>query len=194
MRRYSLISLILIIMIILVTFITGYRIFASDNVSQSMLEPLNKFIQDSFDNPEGALDLKQYFHQDAIFPGNDTFNVVIVPNNTSNTWKIQSTDFVFEDRNIIKPGKEKLLKVVVKYNAIAQATITNNLTFKKINKLFFRTFYLSEVKKQWLILDMTNPEFCVLTKEKALLYAEKIGKTSGNSRFIQLKEKLQELN
>lgn len=173
-------------------FILIYSISASVSVPKEALNQLREYIQVSLDSSKLNLKFNQYFHPDAFFLGGDSFNVVVTPNGDPDVWTIESSTIVYEDRSLENKGKEKLLKVIVKFQAIAIARVTNTLTFEKIKEPFRRTYYLAEFKKQWLILDISEPDLNVLSLDKAIIYTENIAKSSDNQLFHQLTKKLKE--
>lgn len=194
MKQFSFLKIKYVVTFIAVSvFIVIYSISASVSVPKEALNQLREYIQVSLDSSKLNLKFNQYFHPDSFFLGGDSFNVVVTPNGRSDVWTIESSSIVYEDHSLENKGKQKLLKVIVKFHAISIAKATNTLTFEKIKEPFRRTFYLAEFKKQWLILDISEPDLNVLSLDKAIIYTENVAKSSNNQVFYQLTKKLEEL-
>jgi hypothetical protein len=182
-----------IIFTALTVLITIHSISTATNVPKEALNLLQEYIKVSINASKSNLKFKQYFHPDSFFLGGDTFNIAVTPNGNPRVWTIESSSTVYEDHSLEKKGKQELVKVIVKFQAIAIARVTDTLTFKNIKEPFRRTFYLAQLKKQWLILDISDPDLNLISLDKAIISTEDIAKNSNNQAFSQLEKKLKEL-
>lgn len=194
MKKFILFNYKYLVIVAIAFIIIIYTISALVSVPKEALNLLQEYIQVSLNTSDSNLKFNQYFHPDSFFLGGDTINIVVTPTGSPDVWTIESLGIVYEDRSLDKKGiKKKLVKVIVKFQAKANVNVTSTITFKNNERYFLRTFYLAEFNKQWLILDMSDPNLNVISLNNAIIYTESIAKSSNSQRFYQLTKKLKEL-
>lgn len=183
--------LFIIIAIVFITVI--YIISTSARVPEEAIIFLQEYIQVTLNTSKFNFKVNQYFHPDSFFLGGDTFNIVVTPNGSADVWTIESSGIVYGDRSPDKMGIKKLVKVIVKFQALASAQVTDTITFKNNERYFWRTYYLAKFNNQWLVLDISDPYLDIVSLSNAINSTENIAKSSNNQLFYDLAKILKEL-
>ena len=78
--------------------------------------------------------------------------------------------------------------MVTEFNAIARISMLDDFAYSIEEEAYQITFYLAQYNGNWLIYDMSEPEFPVMTLDNALTEYEEITRNvdgTNLSKFIQ---------
>ncbi|HLW07261.1 MAG TPA: hypothetical protein VKY45_06830 [Marinilabiliaceae bacterium] len=149
---------------------------------------LKEFIETSIKKPGDVYG--KYYHPESYILGSDIMKTVVIPNDTDKAWKFVSVEMVFEALNPETNEKEEFLKVVTEFKAIARISMLNDFAYSIEEEAYKITFYLAQYNGNWLIYDMSEPEFPVMTLDNAVAEYERIAQNVQNTNINQFIKEL----
>ena len=126
---------------------------------------------------------QKYYHPDYALLGGEKLNYVVV----CEKFKVRKVHDVYEDRNIIHPGKEKLVAVEIVFDQIGQFDGYHKVHIKK--EKWVKTFYCSKSTGKYLILDTTDNEAMWCFRDSAITWLMKNISDGGASEKIGANKK-----
>lgn len=149
---------------------------------------LKEFIETSIKKPGDVYG--KYYHPESYILGSDIMKTVVIPNDTDKAWKFVSVEMVFEALNPETNEKEEFLKVVTEFKAIARISALNDFAYSIGEDAYRITFYLAQYNGNWLIYDMSESDFPVMTLDNAIARYEETARYAHCANVKQFFEEL----